>query len=294
VAKATEQKKSEEQKLRASDVGNNWYGNDPILCLIHTLYETEIRRAYMNWHDLLNECVVLDNAKSVEKKEETVWEKMVSMWNNEKLAPLKMELSPKLSTHFVVSRVITFDSCSELTAAAPENCGNNFSTMLVELQRLIGRWSLSGKGDEDLDGHRADEEDFGSLCCSQGALDSRANFLGTSQPYILYFWEFLGAHDLLRTSFQRLNGKVAARNGGKGVPSIIQSGKAQPSDDASTLGTNKTKNSPPSGFDDDRIGNSIQLLGESNIRAAHIESNAAEKIRYAINYSTYKHRRGRW
>jgi hypothetical protein len=199
------------------------------------------------------------------------------MWNNEKLAPLKMELSPKLSTHFVVSQVITFDSCSELTAAAPENCGNNFSTMLVELQRLIGRWSLSGKGDEDLDGHRADEEDFGSLCCSQGALDSRANFLGTSQPYILYFWEFLGAHDLLRTSFQRLNGKVAARNGGKGVPSIIQSGKAQPSDDASTLGTNKTKNSPPSGFDDDRIGNSIQLLGESNIRAARIKSNAVEK-----------------
>jgi hypothetical protein len=37
VAKAKEQKKSEEQKLRASNGGNNWYGNDPILCLIHTL-----------------------------------------------------------------------------------------------------------------------------------------------------------------------------------------------------------------------------------------------------------------
>jgi hypothetical protein len=31
VAKAMEQKKSEEQKRRASDVGNNWYGDDPIL-----------------------------------------------------------------------------------------------------------------------------------------------------------------------------------------------------------------------------------------------------------------------
>jgi hypothetical protein len=56
--------------------------------------------------------------------------------------------------------------------------------MLVKLQRLIGHWSLSGKGDEDLDGHGADKEDFGSLRCSQGALDSRANFLGTSQPYM--------------------------------------------------------------------------------------------------------------
>ena len=42
VAKAMEQKKSEEQKLCASNVSNNWYGNDPILCLIHTLDETEI------------------------------------------------------------------------------------------------------------------------------------------------------------------------------------------------------------------------------------------------------------
>jgi hypothetical protein len=280
VAKAVEQKKSEEQKLRASNVGNNWYGNDPILCLFHTLDETEIRRAYMNRHDLSNERVVLDNAKSVEKREETVWEKMASMWNNEKISPLTMELSPKLSTHFVVSRVITFDSCSELTAATPEKCANKFSTMLVELQRLIGRWSLNGKGDEDLDGHTADEDNFGSLRCSQGALDSRANFLGTSQPYILYLWEYLDAHDLLslRTSFQRLDEKVAARNGGKGVPSIIHSGKGKPSDDASTLGTNKSKNSPASGFGNDTSGNSIQSLGKSNIRAAHIESNnAAEK-----------------
>jgi len=40
---------------------------------------------------------------------------------------------------------------------------------------------------------------------------------------------------------------------------------------------NKSKNSPASGFNDDKIGNSIQSLGESNIRAARIESNAAEK-----------------
>ncbi len=137
MAKAVEQKKSAEQKLRASDVGSNWYGNDPILCLNHILDEIEIRCAYMNRHDLSNECVVLDNAKSVEKREETVWEKMASMWNNENFAPLTMELSLKLSTHFVVSRVIT--SCSELTAATPEKCANKFSIMLVELQRSIGR-----------------------------------------------------------------------------------------------------------------------------------------------------------
>ena len=50
---------------------------------------------------------------------------------------------------------------------------------------MISQWSLSGKGDEDLyecdDGEDEDMHVFGSLKhCSQGALDSRANFLGTS------------------------------------------------------------------------------------------------------------------
>jgi len=160
----------------------------------------------------------------------------------------------------------------------------------------IAAWIAPLNFIEDLDGHTADEDNFGSLRCSQGALESHANFLGTSQPYILYLWEYLDAHDLLRTSFQWLDEKVAARNGGKGVPSIIQSGKAKPSDNASTLGTNKTQNSPASGFDDDKIGNGIQSLGESNIRAACIKSNAAEKntLPNLLYYSTYKHRRGRW
>ncbi len=72
MTKAVEQKKSEEQKLCASDVGNNWYwyGNDPILRLIHTLDETDIHRTYMNRHDLSNKRVVLDNASRLgrEKK----------------------------------------------------------------------------------------------------------------------------------------------------------------------------------------------------------------------------------
>jgi hypothetical protein len=73
LAKAVEQKKSEEQKLWTSGNGSSFYGNDPILCLIHTLDETKIHRAYMNGHDLSNKRRVLDITKSVEKKEETVW-----------------------------------------------------------------------------------------------------------------------------------------------------------------------------------------------------------------------------
>jgi len=119
----------------------------------------------MNRHNLSkNKCIVLDNAKSVEKREITVWQKIANVWNDESFAPLTMLLSPQLTTHFVDSRVLSFDL--DLSAATPEKCAHKFVKMTVELQRMILRWSLSGKGNEDLYGYNAgeDEEDvFGSL-----------------------------------------------------------------------------------------------------------------------------------
>jgi hypothetical protein len=165
TAVAGEQNRSEEQMLLSHDDGNNWYGNNPILRLIHTLDETKIRRAYMGRKDLSNKHMVVDNMKSVEKREETVWQKMANMWNIEKFAPRTMVLSPKLMMQFVHSWVITFDSCSDHTAVTPDKCAHQFATMIVELHRLIGPWSLSGKGDEDLDDYDADEEmdNFGNF-----------------------------------------------------------------------------------------------------------------------------------
>ena len=82
VTKAAKQKLSEEQQLLQYDDGNNWYRKDPILRLIHTLDETEIWVACMDHHNLSNECIVLDNAKSVEKREMIVWQKMVNVWKH--------------------------------------------------------------------------------------------------------------------------------------------------------------------------------------------------------------------
>jgi hypothetical protein len=93
----------------------------------------------MGCQNLLNECIVINNMKSVEKREETVWQKMVNMWNNENFAPMTMALSPKLLMQFVKSWVITFDSCLEYAATTPDNkCANQLATMIVELHRLIG------------------------------------------------------------------------------------------------------------------------------------------------------------
>jgi hypothetical protein len=131
----------------------------------------------MDRHNLSNKRIILDNAKWVEKREMTVWQKMASVWNDETFPPLTMTLLPQLTTHFVDSRVISFDL--DLSAATHEKCAHKFATTTVELQRMISRWSLSGKGKEDLDGYNAgeDEEDvFGSLTrCSQGGGGRRAS-----------------------------------------------------------------------------------------------------------------------
>ena len=92
VTKAVEQKQSEEQKLLQYDDGNNWYGKDPILCLIHTWNDTEIWRAHLDCHNLSNKRITLYHAKSVEKRETTVWQKMVNVRNDEKFAPMTMVL----------------------------------------------------------------------------------------------------------------------------------------------------------------------------------------------------------
>jgi hypothetical protein len=203
---------------------------------------------------------------------------------------MTMALSPKLMMQFVNSWVIMYNSCLEYATATPDKCVNQFATMIVELHRLIGWWSLSGKGDEDLDEYDADEanNNFGNLShCSQGALDSWANFLGTSQPYILYLWEYLNAHDLFKTSFQRLDLKVATKNGGKGVPSIICSLPAirSPSDTSTMESTNREN--------EDATSVSINLLRENNLKAVHVKSNATEKIHSAILSTIYACKRGR-
>ncbi len=82
----------------------------------------------------------------------------------------------------------------------------------------------------------------------------------------------------MKTLFQRLDPKVAAKNGGKRVPSILQFqlAKHSPSNESSTLETRKSDN-------EDAISVSINLLGENNLRAARLESNAPQSIVQSTN-----------
>ncbi len=122
--------------------------------------------------------------------------------------------------------------------------------MNVLLQHLIRNWERSGQGDGGIDVvHDGDElfdqeeSQFGQLKDhSCGALNTRAAFLGTNQPYLLYFWQMLDKYQLLTTSFSELSSKISSKNGGEGVPSAINSYDQDDSfDDASSMASSSKK-----------------------------------------------------
>ena len=137
--------------------------------------------------------------------------------------------------HIPRSRVVA------LSPATPDKIQEKFSTMNVNLVRIVQNWECSGQGDggyDDLDDEDNDEEDgddgdgdggkgervFGSLKNrSQRALDSRSSFFANKEPYLLYLWEVLDNHDLLVSSMQRLNSCALAANGADGIPAVIGS-----------------------------------------------------------------------
>jgi hypothetical protein len=124
-----------------------------------------------------------------------------------------------------------------LSLATLEIVHKKISMMNVHLHCIFRNWKGSGQGgggidvDNDADkvsffGNEVEERvkksEFRQLknCCC-GALNTRVAFLGTYQPYLLYYWEMLDKYQLFSTSFSELNRKILAKTGGKGVPLVI-------------------------------------------------------------------------
>jgi hypothetical protein len=94
--------------------------------------------------------------------------------------------------------------------------------MTVSLQQIIQNWQCNGQGDGGIDIDDNEDEEFGLLDnqpCE--ALNTRSAFLGNNPSYLLSLWEMLNKYQLLSTAFSELNNKMSAKNGGKGVPLVI-------------------------------------------------------------------------
>ena len=127
-----------------------------------------------------------------------------------------------------------------LSPATPDKVQEKLSTMNVNLVRIVQNWERSGQGDGGIDVENDGDEDgdFGQLSnCSRGALCTRSGFLGTNQPYLLYLWEMLNKYQLLCTAFTELDKKMSSKNGGDGVPSVVNNNSIDDEDNSFYCGT---------------------------------------------------------
>ncbi|KAL3786778.1 hypothetical protein ACHAW5_002979 [Stephanodiscus triporus] len=255
-----------------------------MLHLIMALVDSDVtRQAYITINDILNECI-----KSTKKRAKTVWELVANKWNDIEFEP-ETEVFDKLHSEYSHPIKIPHNKVALLSLATPDKVQEKISTMNVLLQHLIRNWEHSGQGDGGIDV----ESQFGQLKDrSRGALNTRAAFLGTNQPYLLYFWQMLDKYQLLSTSFSELSSKISSKNGGEGVPLAINtfdevdsfddalsmaSSSKKSTPKASSLSVKKSKRShrknPPTSVDGS-FSRSLERLAQSNIIACRMDMNA--------------------
>ena len=263
---AADAKKMEKESLEKS-----WTGSLPYLRLIHCLIEhDEIKSAFLRRYDIAAGRMEMENRNSTEKKSKSVCQMIAEKWNDPLFEPTTEEL-PEIHSDFINDETIFHHLVEKMSKATAEKCEGKFSTMIVELNRVIGNWEKSGQGEGGVEGDDDDEveirqfgsSDYGTLKNrSRGALDQRHSFVKYSQSYLLYLWHMLDKHNLLGSSLQRLNDTVAASNGGEGVPSVIID--VNDTDEAS-LGSKKQELA--------RLCESIQNLSDTNMSVARMEAN---------------------
>jgi hypothetical protein len=153
-------------------------------------------------YDISNERIVLDNQKSTEKRAK---ELVADKWNDIEFEP-ETEVLDELHSNYSLPIKISHNKVALLSLATPD-----------KVQEKI--WERSGQGDGGIDVLNDGDElfdykesQFGQLKdCSRGALNTRAAFLGTNQPYLLYFWQMLDKYQLLSASFSELSSKISQR-----------------------------------------------------------------------------------
>jgi hypothetical protein len=179
AASKAEAKESDEKAGRA------WYSSIPMLHLIIALvHSDEIRHAYLTRNDILNKWIIADNQKSFKKRAKIVeWLHFLS------LLPIK-------STRKSKQRMFTFIASLEIGSAVGREMVELMLIFMESRCLYLGMmWRKKPKKSE-----------FGQLKnCSCGALNTRAAFIGTYQPYLLYYWEMLDKYQLFSTSFSELN-----------------------------------------------------------------------------------------
>ncbi len=107
---------------------------------------------------------------------------------------------------------------------------------------------------------------------NHGGLSCRSSFVPNNQSYMLYYWELMDKHDLLRSSFQKLNDDTASTDGGLSVPST-----------GSLINDRESKVSARNGKYMNKLMYSIEELANKNLEAASLAADEQKKDREQRN-----------
>jgi hypothetical protein len=190
-----------------------------------------------------------------------------------------------------------------MAPATPEKVKDRWSSLVHELKRKIENWEMSGQGDggcltfdiDDEDSLGCGEDDIMEKPCDElsadprpkpafgklsnrprAALDSRAAFFRDKESYLLYLWEVLDNNDLMVSSMQRLDNRVAAMNGADGIPSVI--GNKRKADESSvTTGGESDSDNHRSSKKIEQLSKTINEHGKKMVSVAKMKVEQRDK-----------------
>ncbi len=79
----------------------------------------------------------LENAKSMEKRNPTVWELASKKWNDQTFNPETEVLTTEGQYEYIVPISLAHSLVADMAAATPAKCEEKLSKMIVELKRCI-------------------------------------------------------------------------------------------------------------------------------------------------------------
>jgi hypothetical protein len=252
----------------------SWVGRYPYLRLIHCIIDDDaIKRAFLKRYDIDSSRIALDGRNS-DTRQPTAFEMIAAKWNDPTFEP-ETEAMDDLHPDYVSSEKLTFDLVADMAQATSIRVKDKLQSLNVALTRVVTMWERSGQGDggriidDDESVRMINHPQFGSLRDrDRGALSSRASFVQNHQSYLLYFWEQMEKHDLLRTSFQKLNDETASIDGGLSVPSAT----SHPAD-------RELRSASKNGKYFEQLTSSIAELASKNLQAAEISAEERRKDR---------------
>jgi hypothetical protein len=227
--------------------------------------DNDIKAAYKKRLHVPSGRMAIEQRRTQAAITSNVWHMVAEKWNDQSFAPTT---SVKDShSDFAQPIPIPFDAVCNFLPATPEKVEEKWNGMNLALKRGIQNWERSGQGDggytedDDDEGSKSsksnddddyeddnfvgavdEENNFGSLTGrGRQALDLRRNFFDAKATYLLYLWDVLDEHNLVKSSMQQLLEGIGAGNGSNRVPSVIGGGKHKIDTDADDSLTSSKK-----------------------------------------------------